>query len=211
MCAIYVEIRTDEGVSGLFGPIDESQAFVIQRWLRSFLIGRDPLANELLLDQMLRLDRHGRSGPFMTGVSPVDCALWDLKGKAWDQPVVRLLGGPTRPVVPPTDFLIQHQERKQFFHAPIYRPVGGSLELPALPGLGLVLDEGKIEAREPPCSQPPSSGAAGHDRRVLTHISRPETGLRVLLTHRRKQAVLGDPLPWMQHRAPSRRPGGGGA
>jgi L-rhamnonate dehydratase len=75
MCAIYVEICTDEGVSGLFGPIDESQAFVIQRWLRPFLIGRDPLANELLLDQMLRLDRHGRSGLFMTGVSPVDCAL----------------------------------------------------------------------------------------------------------------------------------------
>jgi hypothetical protein len=32
--------------------------------------------------------------------------------------------------------------------APIYRPVEGSLELPALPGLGLALDEGKIEARE---------------------------------------------------------------
>jgi L-rhamnonate dehydratase len=291
MCTIYVEICTDEGVSGLFGPIDESQAFVIQRWLRPFLIGRDPLANELLLDQMLRLDRHGRSGLFMTGMSPVDCALWDLKGKAWDQPVVRLLGGPARPAVPAyasmlgfsvepeaaaqvareykemgfpaqkwffrygpgdgergkernlamaravreavgshyalmfdafmgwdvpyavemvkalaplnpawieepipperigglrkireaagvpvvahghsllaalhvagsqspvtvplVEFLIQHQERKQFFHAPIYRPVEGSLELPALPGLGLVLDEGKIEAREPPGS-----------------------------------------------------------
>ena len=36
----------------------------------------------------------------MTGVSPVDCALWDLKGKAWDQPIYRLLGGPTRPAVP---------------------------------------------------------------------------------------------------------------
>jgi L-alanine-DL-glutamate epimerase-like enolase superfamily enzyme len=36
----------------------------------------------------------------MTGVSPVDCALWDLKGKAWDKPIYRLLGGPTRPAVP---------------------------------------------------------------------------------------------------------------
>ena len=97
---IYVEIQTDEDVSGLFGPIDETQAFVIAKHLRSHLIGRDPLATETLSDQMLRLNRHGRSGLFMTGVSPVDCALWDLKGKAWGQPIYRLLGGPTRPAVP---------------------------------------------------------------------------------------------------------------
>lgn len=73
---------------------------MIAKYLRSFLIGRDPLASETLLDQMLRLNRHGRSGLFMTGVSPIDCALWDLRGKAWGQPIYRLLGGPTRPAVP---------------------------------------------------------------------------------------------------------------
>jgi L-rhamnonate dehydratase len=98
--AIYVEITTDEGVSGLFGPIDDYQAYVIRTFLRPFLLGKDPLATELLYDQMIRLHRHGRSGMFMTGVSPVDCALWDLKGKAWGQPIYRLLGGPTRPNVP---------------------------------------------------------------------------------------------------------------
>ena len=51
---IYVEVQTDDGLSGLFGPIDESQAFVIAKHLRLFLIGRDPLATEALLDQMLR-------------------------------------------------------------------------------------------------------------------------------------------------------------
>lgn len=100
MRALYVQIDTDEGFSGLFGPIQNDQAFVIHTMLRSFLIGRDPLAMELLQDQMLRMNRHGRSGLFMTGISPVDCALWDLKGKAWGQPVYRLLGGPTRPAVP---------------------------------------------------------------------------------------------------------------
>ncbi|MBN1936865.1 MAG: mandelate racemase/muconate lactonizing protein [Anaerolineae bacterium] len=97
---IYVEIETDEGITGLFGPIEDPQAYVIYRLLRPFLLGRDPLATETLLDQMLRLNRHGRSGLFMTGISPVDCALWDLKGKAWGQPIYRLLGGPTRSAVP---------------------------------------------------------------------------------------------------------------
>ncbi|MCU0519939.1 MAG: hypothetical protein MUF84_04520 [Anaerolineae bacterium] len=97
---IYVEIETDEGITGIFGPIEDYQADVIRSLLRPYLIGRDPLATELLHDQMLRLHRHGRSGIFMTGLSPIDCALWDLKGKAWDQPIFRLLGGPTRPAVP---------------------------------------------------------------------------------------------------------------
>jgi L-alanine-DL-glutamate epimerase-like enolase superfamily enzyme len=97
---IFVEVETDAGVSGLFGPIEPAQAFVIDQALRPFLIGRDPLATEALVDQMMRLNRHGRSGMFMTGVSPIDCALWDLKGKAWDKPIYRLLGGPTRPAVP---------------------------------------------------------------------------------------------------------------
>ncbi len=69
---------------------------MILRQLKSYLIGRDPLATDLLLDQMIRLDRHGRTGQFTTGVSSVNCALWDLKGKVLGQPVYGLLGGPTR-------------------------------------------------------------------------------------------------------------------
>lgn len=98
--AAYVEIQTDEGISGLWGPVQDFQYFFVLARLRAFLIGRDPLATELLYDQMIRMDRHGRSGMYMTAVSAVDCALWDLKGKAWGQPVYRLLGGPTRPAVP---------------------------------------------------------------------------------------------------------------
>jgi L-alanine-DL-glutamate epimerase-like enolase superfamily enzyme len=37
---------------------------------------------------------------------------------------------------------------EQFFHTPIYRPEEGAVRLPTLPGLGLVLDEDKIEMRE---------------------------------------------------------------
>lgn len=53
----------------------------IARTLRPFLLGRDPLATELLYDQMIRMDRHGRSGYFMTAVSSVDCAV-GLEGQS---------------------------------------------------------------------------------------------------------------------------------
>jgi len=63
-------------------------------------------------------------------------------------PALHVAGAQSPTAVPMVEFLIQWQERKQFFHKPIYRPEGGGVRLPELPGLGLVLDEGKIETRE---------------------------------------------------------------
>ncbi len=97
---IFLEIHTDDGLVGIFGPIESYQAYLIASILRPFLLGRDPLAVEVLNDQMLRMHRHGRSGMFVTAVSSVDCALWDLRGKWANQPVYKLLGGPTRAEVP---------------------------------------------------------------------------------------------------------------
>lgn len=98
--ATYLEVCTDEGVTGLFGPVDGAHAYVLSHEIRDFVIGRDPLAIETLWDQLLRRNRHGRSGYYMMAMSALDCALWDLKGKALGQPVYRLLGGPTRDKVP---------------------------------------------------------------------------------------------------------------
>ena len=96
---IYVEVVAEEG-RGLYGPIDERQAFLIATDLREFVIGPDALATERVHDEMLRLHRHGRAGLFMTAISAIDNALWDLRGKVADQPVYRLLGGPTRDAIP---------------------------------------------------------------------------------------------------------------
>jgi L-alanine-DL-glutamate epimerase-like enolase superfamily enzyme len=63
-------------------------------------------------------------------------------------PALHVAGAQSPTTVPWVEFLIRYQERQQFFHQPIYRPKRGLVKLPALPGLGLVLDEGKIEARE---------------------------------------------------------------
>jgi L-alanine-DL-glutamate epimerase-like enolase superfamily enzyme len=51
-------------------------------------------------DIMMRSDRHARRGHYCMAISAVDIALWDLRGKAAGQPIYRLLGGPTREVVP---------------------------------------------------------------------------------------------------------------
>lgn len=97
---IFVEVQTDEGMAGIYGPIGIQQAFNINLMMRPFLTGRDPLATELLSDQLQRRERSGLSGDYMAALGAVDCALWDLKGKAWSQPVYRILGGPTRDSMP---------------------------------------------------------------------------------------------------------------
>ena len=94
--SLYVKVRTDQGVDGWYGPIERDSAVVIEGTLRPFLIGKDPLAGEALWDQMFRLNRHSRSSHFMMAISAVDNALWDLRGRYFETPVYRLLGGPTR-------------------------------------------------------------------------------------------------------------------
>ena len=96
----FLEIETDEGVTGLGGPIYEAQAFYIDTQLRFILEGADPTATELLWDKMYRYAIHGRKGDNMMAISAVDIALWDLKGKWLGQPVYKLLGGPTRDRIP---------------------------------------------------------------------------------------------------------------
>ncbi len=94
--ALYIKILTDKGVEGLYGPIDTEAAIVVDRQLRRFLIGKDGLAVGTLWDKMYRLNRHSRASHFMMGISAVDNALWDLRGRFFGAPVYQLLGGPTR-------------------------------------------------------------------------------------------------------------------
>ena len=95
----FLQIETDEGVSGICGSVGNGVAFHVSQ-LASLLIGKDPLATEYLWDVMFRSSVHGRQGEPMMGISVIDNALWDLKGKWLGQPVYRLLGGPTQKTMP---------------------------------------------------------------------------------------------------------------
>jgi L-rhamnonate dehydratase len=98
--SVFVEVETDEGLTGIAGPTSVDVAFIIHRQFRNLLIGEDPRANERLWDLMYRLAVHGRKGEAMFAISVIDCALWDLKGKWANAPVYRLLGGPIRTEIP---------------------------------------------------------------------------------------------------------------
>jgi L-alanine-DL-glutamate epimerase-like enolase superfamily enzyme len=96
----FVELESDEGAIGIGGPISRDQAFIIDTDLRRHLVGADPLAHERVWDTLYRASVHGRKGVTMMAISAVDCAIWDLKGRYFNAPVYRLLGGPTRTEIP---------------------------------------------------------------------------------------------------------------
>ena len=100
LTTIFVELETDDGATGLGGPISLDQAFLIDQQLRPLIEGADALAHERLWDRMYRDQVHGRGGVAMMAISAVDCAMWDLKGRVTNLPVHRLLGGPTRAAIP---------------------------------------------------------------------------------------------------------------
>jgi L-rhamnonate dehydratase len=65
--------------------------------LRSALIGEDPLERERLWQKMYAfIGYFGRQGAGMQMMSGIDIALWDIAGKAFQQPIHRLLGATYR-------------------------------------------------------------------------------------------------------------------
>ncbi len=96
---LFLKVETDEGISGWGEPVLEGHAETLAakiRELEGFLIGRDPM---LIEDTWQMIYRNGcyRGGPvLMSAMSGIDMALWDIKGKAYGQPIHALLGGKVR-------------------------------------------------------------------------------------------------------------------
>ena len=85
-----VEIRTDAGIIGW----GEGASTPSQAAIDTCLIGKDPFDIEVIWNTM----HQGRSNA--AAISGVDIALWDIVGKALDQPIYRLLGGAFRNQIP---------------------------------------------------------------------------------------------------------------
>ena len=99
----FVEVDTDEGLIGI--GVTGSPSWIIgpivldrQGGLIRFLAGRDPLEPGRLWVRMFQdwqalRGRGGEGGMAVNAMGAVDMALWDLAGKALNQPLCKLLGG----------------------------------------------------------------------------------------------------------------------
>lgn len=90
---IVVEVQTDEGMLGIgVGSGGAAGIHIIHTVLRDLLVGRDVSELEELHADMCRHTAfYGRKGVVVMAISGVDLALWDLRGKATNTPVARLL------------------------------------------------------------------------------------------------------------------------
>ncbi len=100
VCQRYVRVTTDGEHAGLYGPVSEAALAAIRNGLAQVLHGSDPRAHNLAWERMLRSERHLRTGHGIMGVSALDNALWDLRGRLLGLPVCDLLGGATRARIP---------------------------------------------------------------------------------------------------------------
>ena len=95
-----VRLRTDEGLTGLgeVRMVNHTDALVgyLAEVAPRHVIGHDPFRIEELVRKMGR-DDFSRAGEVLSsGIAACEMACWDIIGKALDQPVYNLLGGPVR-------------------------------------------------------------------------------------------------------------------
>jgi L-rhamnonate dehydratase len=95
---LVVEIEADDGTVGFaVTTAGEIGAYIVEKHLSRFLIGRKVTEIEKIWDQMyFATQYYGRKGVVLNTISGVDLALWDLLAKVRKEPVHALLGGPVR-------------------------------------------------------------------------------------------------------------------
>jgi len=97
---IFVKVNTDEGISG-YGEVGlaysnaNNAGIGAARDFAKLIIGMDPMGSEEIWDKLHRTTFWGMGGggAIFAGISAIDIALWDIKGKALNAPVYQLLGG----------------------------------------------------------------------------------------------------------------------
>jgi len=84
-----IRIDTDQGVYGL-GEVRDGASPTYALFLKSRIVGEDPLQLDKLFRRIKQFGGHARQGG---GVSAIEMALWDIAGKVYNAPVYAMLGG----------------------------------------------------------------------------------------------------------------------
>jgi len=95
---VTLEMATDEGIEGIGltffgGPLTLALREAVNG-LGSLVVGENPLRVEAIVAKLRQAaSGSGPGGMFTLALSAIDMALWDIKGKALNQPLSTLLGG----------------------------------------------------------------------------------------------------------------------
>src|SRR6516164_2035276 len=95
---VIVRLDTDDGIEGVGvtfygGAITASLKRAVGD-LGALTIGEDPLRVEAIVDKLrTAAGGSGPAGMFTLALAAIDIALWDIRGKALNQPLWKLLGG----------------------------------------------------------------------------------------------------------------------
>ncbi len=102
MSGTVCEVETAGGLTGHgFSSITNDAIVVsaIRDVIAPYLKGRDAFAREAISEDLFwLLTPRGQTGHAVHAISAIDCALWDIAGKKYGEPVWRLLGGARKEV-----------------------------------------------------------------------------------------------------------------
>ena len=96
---LHVRIHTDQGLVGNGEGVDAvSGGAAIIAGFRWALVGQDPLNVEAIFERIRTsgIFAGAQAGQYVSALTAVEIALWDLTGKAVGLPIYQLLGGKTR-------------------------------------------------------------------------------------------------------------------
>jgi L-alanine-DL-glutamate epimerase-like enolase superfamily enzyme len=101
----WVRVHCDNGLFGIgeASPMQGGLASlgIAANNLAPALIGKDPLDHAVLLDQLFHsFAKLGPEGALTGALAALDIALWDVKGKLFEQPIYKLIGGAWRTDLP---------------------------------------------------------------------------------------------------------------
>lgn len=99
---ILIAVDTDSGITGYgVGGGGFAGIHIVRTVLRDLLLGQDPSQIESLWDLMFGSTlAYGQKGLVVMAISGVDLALWDVRGRAEQSSICKLLGGSSRNRLP---------------------------------------------------------------------------------------------------------------
>ena len=103
---VIVEILTDQGLVGL-GEAPSADLLGPIRAMGERLVGQDPLDIAACEERCVppwQIVQNTDDPSAVKAFGAIEIGLWDLRGKAWDQPLYRLLGGKVREAIPFTEY-----------------------------------------------------------------------------------------------------------